>query len=178
MARCKAGDPDAFEPLVRQNAGRIQRLVWGMLGERREEAEDVVQEIFLKAYMALPRFRGESKFSTWVHRIAVNHCRDIARRSPPPAVELDENLLADLPEPEAQPEEEGLRRQRERELHLLLGRLKEHHRRILVLREIEGLEYEEIGRILGIPPGTVRSRLSRARARLLRAAERLREEAR
>jgi len=175
VARCQAGDPDAFEPLVTHNAGRIRRLVWGLLGERREETEDAVQEIFLKAYLALPRFRGEARFSTWLYRIAVNHCRDLARRSPPPEAELDEARLA---APEAGPEGEsgpGPEESRAGELERLLGALGEPKRRILVMREIEGMSYEEIGRILRIPPGTVRSRLNRARAALLRAAGRMGE---
>ncbi|MBI2177886.1 MAG: sigma-70 family RNA polymerase sigma factor [Candidatus Tectomicrobia bacterium] len=177
VARCKAGDPDAFEPLVLRHAGRLRRLVWGLLGERREEAEDVVQEIFLKAYLALPRFREDAQFSTWLYRIAVNHCRDVGRRAPPPHVELDEarqESLAD--ERSAEPGEElppapG----RGEELRRLLGELSERQRRILMMREIEGLSYEEIGGILRIPPGTVRSRLNRARAGLLRAAGRRKE---
>ncbi|MDA1001333.1 MAG: sigma-70 family RNA polymerase sigma factor [bacterium] len=174
--QCLTGDPDAFEPLIRHTASRIRGLVWGMLGERREDTEDVVQEIFLKAYMALPRFRRESRFSTWVHRIAVNHCRDIARRAPPPPAELDESTLANLPapEPDEKPEEDNLDAEKAvAELSRLLDRMKEDHRRILVMREIEDLSYEEIGEILGIAPGTVRSRLSRARAALIRAAEKL-----
>ena len=83
VARCKAGDRKAFEPLVRMNATRIRNVVWGLLGSQRENVvDDVVQEVFLKAYLALPKFRGDSKFSTWLYRIAVNHCRDTIRRSP------------------------------------------------------------------------------------------------
>lgn len=174
VARCKAGDPDAFEPLVLRHAGRLRRLVWGLLGERREEAEDVVQEIFLKAYLALPRFREDAQFSTWLYRIAVNHCRDVGRRAPPPHVELDEARLESLAdERSAEPGEEiPLAPGRGEELGRLLGELSERQRRILVMRELEGLSYEEIGGILRIPPGTVRSRLNRARAGLLRAAGR------
>lgn len=181
VERCKAGDPDAFEPLVMKFAGRIERLVWGILGERRLEAEDAVQDVFIKAYMALPKFRGDAKFSTWLYRIAVNHCRDIIRRSPPAPVPLDETMLAaeEAPETEeADSEEKEARAQAEsaRKLQGLLGELKENHRSILVMRELEGMSYDEIGRALGIPPGTVRSRLNRARARLLRAAEKTRSE--
>jgi len=174
VSRCKAGDPDAFEPLVLRHAGRVRRLVWGLLGGRREDAEDAVQEIFLKAYLALPRFREEARFSTWLYRIAVNHCRDLARRAPPAHVELDEarlEILADERDAGAG-EDRSLPPERREELHRLLGALSERQRRILVLREIEELSYEEIGGILRIPPGTVRSRLNRARAGLLRAAGR------
>jgi RNA polymerase sigma-70 factor (ECF subfamily) len=181
VERCKAGNPDAFEPLVKKFAGRIERLVRGILGDRRLEAEDAVQDVFIKAYTALPKFRGDAKFSTWLYRIAVNHCRDIIRRSPPVPVPLDENLLAaeEAPETEeAGSEEKQVRAEAEssRQLQKLLGELKESHRSILVMRELEGMSYDEIGKALGILPGTVRSRLNRARAKLLRAAENIRSE--
>lgn len=178
--RCKTGDPDAFEPLVQRFAGRIHRLAWGILGDRREEVDDAVQEIFLKAYLALPRFRGDAKFSTWLYRIAVNHCRDVLRRSPPAAVPLEESHLSQWESSETSGTENELKEnstEKEKQakiLQHLLGRLNERHRRILVMRELEGMSYDEIGETLGIPPGTVRSRLNRARANLLRAAERMR----
>ncbi|MDE0332392.1 MAG: sigma-70 family RNA polymerase sigma factor [Nitrospinae bacterium] len=175
IKRCQNGDRDAFEPLVRQNAGKIQRLVWGMLGERREDTDDVVQEIFIKAYFALPRFRGDAKFSTWVYRIAVNHCRDYLKRSGPMPLELSEEQIAGEPPPEDKEQQDALREVRERraseELQILFSRLPEKHRRILVMRELEGMSYDEIGEVLQIRPGTVRSRLNRARANMLRAAE-------
>ncbi len=179
ITRCKAGDPDAFEPLVRKFAARVQRLAGGILGERRGEAEDAVQEIFLKAYLALPKFRGDAQFSTWLYRIAVNHCRDILRRSPPSPLPLDENLLAAEElragatlageDETADGGENGA--EAAETLRRLLGGLKERHRTILVMRELEEMSYDEIGQALNIPPGTVRSRLNRARASLLRASE-------
>ena len=176
--RCKAGDPDAFAPLVRKFGGRIQRLAWGMLREGQNDADDAVQEIFVKAYLALPKFRGDSKFSTWIYRIAINHCRDIIRRSPPPALPLDEVSipLTEEPEPEGpetEEREEKARSESSATLRRLLGGLKEKHRSILVMRELEGMSYEEIGQALRIPPGTVRSRLNRARASLIRAGEKM-----
>ena len=179
IKRCQNGDKDAFEPLVRQNAGKIQRLVWGMLGERREDTDDIVQEIFIKAYIALPRFRGDARFSTWVYRIAVNHCRDYLKRGGPLPLELNEEQIADDPPPEDREEQDTLREKQEKrasdELQTLLGQLPEKHRRILVMRELEGMSYDEIGEVLEIRPGTVRSRLNRARAGILRAAESVRE---
>ncbi|MYA95712.1 MAG: sigma-70 family RNA polymerase sigma factor [Nitrospinae bacterium] len=180
IKRCQNGDKDAFEPLVRQNAGKIQRLVWGMLGERREDTDDVVQEIFIKAYIALPRFRGDARFSTWVYRIAVNHCRDYLKRGGPLPLELSEEKIADAPAPEDKDAQDALRETQERraseELQELLSQLPEKHRRILVMRELEGMSYDEIGEVLQIRPGTVRSRLNRARANILRAAESTRGE--
>lgn len=179
IKRCQNGDKDAFEPLVRQNAGKIQRLVWGMLGERREDTDDIVQEIFIKAYIALPRFRGDARFSTWVYRIAVNHCRDYLKRGGPLPLELHEEQIADDPLPEDREGQDKLREKQEKrasdELQTLLAQLPEKHRRILVMRELEGMSYDEIGEVLEIRPGTVRSRLNRARAGILRVAESLRE---
>lgn len=179
IKRCQNGDKDAFEPLVRQNAGKIQRLVWGMLGERREDTDDIVQEIFIKAYFALPRFRGDARFSTWVYRIAVNHCRDYLKRGGPLPLELHEEQIADALPPEDKEEQDQLREKQEKrasdELQTLLAQLPEKHRRILVMRELEGMSYDEIAEVLQIRPGTVRSRLNRARANMLRAAESARE---
>ena len=179
IKRCQNGDKDAFEPLVRQNAGKIQRLVWGMLGERREDTDDIVQEIFIKAYIALPRFRGDARFSTWVYRIAVNHCRDYLKRGGPLPLELHEEQIADAPPPEDREGQDRLREKQEKrasdELQTLLAQLPEKHRRILVMRELEGMSYDEIGEVLEIRPGTVRSRLNRARAGILRVAESVRE---
>ena len=175
IKRCQNGDKDAFEPLVRQNAGKIQRLVWGMLGERKEDTDDVVQDIFIKAYIALPRFRGDAKFSTWIYRIALNHCRDYLKRSEPLPVELSEEQIADEPVPEDAEQQDMLRHMQEkranRKLQQLLAQLSEKHRRILVMREIEGMSYDEIGEVLDIKPGTVRSRLNRARAGIMRVVE-------
>lgn len=178
--RCKAGDPDAFEPLVQKFAGRIQRLAWGILGNRREEADDAVQEIFLKAYLALPRFRGDAKFSTWLYRIAVNHCRDILRRSPLQSVPLEDDHLSTMEDANSVNREREIdenpskSKESAETLQILLGQLNEKHRRIIVMRELESMSYDEIGAVLGVPPGTVRSRLNRARASLLQAAEEMR----
>lgn len=179
IRRCQNGDKDAYESLVRQNAEKIHLLVWGMLGERREDTDDVVQDIFLKAYLALPRFRGDAKFSTWVYRIAINHCRDYLKRSGPLPVELKEDQIADTPAPEDREWQDKLQEIREKraseELQELLSQLPEKHRQILVMRELEGMSYDEIGEVLQIRPGTVRSRLNRARAGLIQAAKNARE---
>ena len=83
-------------------------------GERREDTDDIVQEIFLKAYIALPRFRGDARFSTWVYRIAVNHCRDYLKRGAPLPLELDEEKIADEPAPEDAELQDELRRMQEK----------------------------------------------------------------
>ncbi len=180
VKRCQNGDRDAFEPLFRQNVGKIQRLVWGMIGERKEDTNDVVQEIFLKAYLSLHNFRGDAKFSTWVYRIAVNHCRDYLKRAAPLPLELSEEHIVDEPPSRDKEEEDKLREMQERrasdKLQKLLSHLSAKHRHILVMRELEGMSYDEIGKVLEIKPGTVRSRLNRARASLMHVAENSRED--
>jgi RNA polymerase sigma-70 factor (ECF subfamily) len=174
VSRCKAGDPDAFEPLVLRHAGRIRRLVWGLLGEQREDAEDVVQEIFLKAYLALPRFREDARFSTWLYRIAVNHClnrlrrRRIARFLPFGGTAGggesgdDEAPAFDPPDEAADPEAALDSRRRWQRVRRAIDALPPGQRAVLVLVRFEGLAYKEAADALGITVGAVESRLVRA----------------
>jgi RNA polymerase sigma-70 factor (ECF subfamily) len=136
----------------------------------REAADDLAQEVFLKAYLALPRFHGKSEFGTWLYRISINHVRDFLRKKG----RAKEVSLDDVPEISFSDREQAERAERERETEsrrALVQRsvqdLPEKYRIILTLRDIQGLAYEEISRILKLSPGTVDSRLHRAR-RLLR----------
>lgn len=172
--RAQAGDAGAFETLVRRYQGWVFTLALRMVGDR-AEAEDLAQEIFLKAYRGLKGFKGASRFSTWLYAIASHHCLnhlEARRRQPhhhgrggerpdaaaddPPAIE---RLADEAPRADALLE----RADRARIVQAELAHLTEEHRIILVLREIQGLSYEEIAATLGLEPGTVRSRLHRAR---------------
>jgi len=163
------GSPQAFEELV----GKYQPKVFSMaLGftRNREAADDLAQEIFLKAYLALPRFHGKSEFGTWLYRISINHVRDFLRKRG----RAKEVSLDDVPEISFSDREQAERAEQERETEArraLVQRsvqgLPEKYRIILTLRDIQGLAYEEISRILKLSPGTVDSRLHRAR-RMLR----------
>ncbi|MFI5338781.1 MAG: RNA polymerase sigma factor [Candidatus Methylomirabilales bacterium] len=173
--RARAGDTGAFETLVRRHQGWVFTLAVRMLGDR-AEAEDMAQEIFLKAYRGLKRFRGASRFSTWLHAIASHHCLnqvDARRRRPRPqrwagdrpdhgendSPSVVERLADQAPRADALVERTDLARLVQAEL----ANLTAEHRIILVLRDIQGLSYEEIAQALRLELGTVRSRLHRAR---------------
>lgn len=173
VERAQKGDARAFEMLVVRYRRRIERLIGRMT---RDDAmiQDLAQETFLRAWRALPQFRGESAFYTWLYRIAVNTARKAlaeARRDPV----LTESELAPVGEedetfrPESEPinadTPEGLlaTRQIAAAVNAAVDRLSEDLRQAVVLREIEGLSYEEIAEIMNCPVGTVRSRIFRAR---------------
>ena len=173
---CAAARPshDDFEQIVRQNQGRILRLALGMLRDR-DAAEDIAQETFVRAFRFYETFRSDAALFTWLYRIAVNLCLDAQRKSRlRPAVPLDELDDAQTghdpsPNPEGALEIRQLARRTEAALEMLTP----NHRAILLLREVEGLSYEEISRVLRIPKGTVMSRLHHARINLERAAQAL-----
>jgi RNA polymerase sigma-70 factor (ECF subfamily) len=161
-----SGRPDLYAELVRRYQEKVLRLCTSLLSDA-TEAEDAAQEIFLKAYRSLARFRGASSFSTWLYRIAANHCRDLLRsrarhmaQSWDALVEQEgeriERLLAPPSDPGRQAEDADLVRR-------VLAHLSPEHRTVLVLREIEGLSYEELAKTLECSVEAVRGRLSRAR---------------
>jgi RNA polymerase sigma-70 factor (ECF subfamily) len=169
VKEARNGDQQAFETLVKRYEKKVFRLAYGFVQDR-AAADDLAQEVFVKAYLALPKFRATSEFGTWLYRIAVNHVKDhlrkVARRR---EVSLEE--LRELPfaaDDEAKAREMGQAEERRRKVILrILETLPPKYRLILTLRDVEGLSYEEITRILKISPGTVDSRLYRAR-RMLR----------
>lgn len=177
IARLQARDERAFNELVSLYEARVFRMVLRMLG-RRDEAEDMAQEVFVQVFKAISQFRGESKLGTWIYRIAVNLCKNrskyLSRRHEhaqdelEPAMErapLDDTKTAtygDVARPDHMVE--GF--QLESIVHRCLVELEPDFREVLVLRDIEDLTYDEIGEITGLAEGTVKSRLHRARAML------------
>ncbi|MGH2452709.1 MAG: sigma-70 family RNA polymerase sigma factor, partial [bacterium] len=160
IARSQRGDLEAFDRLLATHEDRIYHAAYRITGNA-DDARDAAQETFLKAFRALSRYRHESAFSTWLHRIAVNAALDLVRRRPQiPPVSLDDVAL---PASSGNPEPEAERSELQRRVHQAVGRLAPDHRVIIVLRDLQGLAYEEIAEVLRIPVGTVRSRLSRAR---------------
>jgi RNA polymerase sigma-70 factor, ECF subfamily len=172
--RCRAGDLSAFEPLVEKYRQRVWRLAYNVLRDR-EEAWDVAQEAFIRAYQALPSFRGQSAFYTWLYRIVMNVAADRGRargaqgrafgteRVP----EEDwERVLPDQNPGDESPDRAAARTEERRKIMTALDTLSEDHRRIIMLSDLEGLSYREIAETLEIPMGTVMSRLHNARKRL------------
>ncbi len=163
IAQSQRGDFDAFDRLVAAHEDRIYHAAYRITGNA-EDARDAAQETFVKAFRALPRYRHEAAFGTWLHRIAVNASLDIVRRRPQaPPVPLEEVVL---PAQTHNPDTEAERHEVQRRVHDALRRLAPDHRVIVVLRDLQGLAYEEIAEVLRMPIGTVRSRLSRAREAL------------
>jgi RNA polymerase sigma-70 factor (ECF subfamily) len=174
VARAREGDHEAFRELVERNQGRAHGLALRVLRDE-EMARDVVQDAFLKAYGSLDRFEGRSSFSTWLYRIVMNLCLDRKRRERGSRrVEWSEEVERELPaDPEhpSQPEPHLAVERGELRTQLLraIAQLPEDARRTLELREIDGLSYHEIAQCLGVPKGTVMSRLHYARRRVRQA---------
>ena len=172
IRRVQRGDTDAFEALVAAYEKNVFNVALQMTGNR-EDAQDMTQEAFLKAYSSLSSFRGDSKFSSWLYRIVSNVCLDFKRRqgrrpSSSLTVEDDEgeNIQLDIAD-ESQSPEALLERKMTREaVRAGLQQLPDEQRQILLLREIQGLSYEEIGEAMGLEAGTVKSRIFRARKKL------------
>lgn len=169
VARARMGERAAFDQLVERYQRRLLRLVLRLLRDP-AEAEDVVQETFLKAYRALPRFRGDAAFYTWLYRIAVNGARNaILRRRQRSGPQPIAPSQVPAPPPEiGTPESMLLSKQVMQAIDAALEALPLDLRTAIVLREVEGLSYEEIAQIMECPLGTVRSRIFRAREAIAR----------
>ena len=172
VARAGAGDQEAFEQLVRDNQNRVYSLAVRLVGDR-EEAADLAQEAFLKAWQGLAAFQGESSFATWIYRLTTNVCIDYLRRKKrrqevEPAVSLDDedSGWAEPADAGQDPQRKLEEAERGRALARGLERLPEHQRQVLVMRELSGLSYQEIGAATGLDLGTVKSRIARARLAL------------
>ncbi len=172
IKRVRDGDKNAFEALVVANQKQIYNLALRMVGNE-HDASDISQESFLRAYKSLGDFRGDSKFSVWLYRLTSNVCIDFLRsrkrwESVPLSVsdDEDEERELDIPDERFAPESELQKKELRAAIARALQALPEEHRRILTLRELGGLSYEELGRALSLEPGTVKSRLSRARKKL------------
>ncbi len=173
VARARSGDHDAFRTLVERYQGRAYRLALRVLADE-EQARDVVQEAFLKAYAALDRFEGRSSFYTWLYRLVFNLCIDAKRRdrsanqvewSEEQSLEVAPGAAASAPENSGPAGE--LERKQLRDLMVrAIEALPDDARRTFVLREVDGLSYAEIAQSLCIPKGTVMSRLHYARRRM------------
>ncbi|MBA2703030.1 MAG: sigma-70 family RNA polymerase sigma factor [Blastocatellia bacterium] len=181
IERLKRGEAAAFEELVAERSGEIYGLLF-RLTENSEEARDLTQETFLRAFQNIDRFRGEADVRTWIYRIAINQARNRfrwwRRRRRDATVSLDQKqgesgqtISGTLAEPSQNPEQQTLARERELALRSALQRLGQAYRETVILRDIEGFTYEEIAETLEINVGTVKSRLARGRHELRKKLE-------
>lgn len=175
VARFLGGDPTGFEQIVRHYSGMVFALATRLVGPW--EAEEVVQETFLRAWRGLEKFRGDASLKTWLYTIALNRAKarqgSIARMR---KVFATRNAAADedqpwpgdeAPDPSASPEEQAVALEQRARLRKAIRNLPEEFRHAVVLRDLEGLSYDDIARVLNVPIGTVRSRIARGRAALV-----------
>lgn len=184
VERLKKQDEAAFNELVRMYEARIFRLVFRMLGDR-AEAEDLAQEVFVTVFKSIHGFRGDSKLSTWMYRVATNHTKNrikyLGRRARGQKQEFDE--IADGHALESatmstsvrlpRPDEMVQGKETEYFIRVALHELSDEQRQLIVLRDIENLTYEDIQKLTGLPAGTVKSRLHRARLALVKRVKQL-----
>ncbi len=173
IGRARNGDGDAFGTLMKRHESMIFNAVMGMV-RNTEDARDITQDAFFKAYRSLKSFRGDCKFSSWVYRIAVNAAKDFLRsESRRPHISLDADTEDDDGEGQpmqiaddstaADPQASAEASETQRIVRAALARLSDNHREILILRDIEGYSYEDIADMLGLELCTVKSRINRAR---------------
>ena len=181
VRRLRDRDERAFRELLELHRDRVYNITFRMLGNR-AEAEDVAQEVFITVFKTIESFREESKFSTWLYRVAVNHTKNrikyLARRHDRDRDELDETSQATngavngAPMRAAQPDKALASAQMEKLLQQAIADLDDDQRAVVILRDVEDLSIEEICEITGLPDGTVKSRLHRARLVLRKKMQR------
>ena len=172
VARCAKGDQAACAELVAEHQRMVYQLAFHLLGDR-EEALDLSQDVFMRVFRTLPQFRGHSQLRTWIYRIVVNHARNRQRwwrrRHRASQVSLDQHLERHAEpsgNPQVAPDNVLAQKRLASQLRRALDALPFDQRSVVVLREIDGLSYDEIAFSLGVTLGTVKSRLTRARRAL------------
>lgn len=173
IGRVQRGDQEAFASLMARYEKQVYTLCLRMTGHE-EDARDLAQEAFLKAWRGLRFYQFESSFSTWLYRLTSNVCIDFLRqqkRRPTVPMAQGEDEELEMPDQEPLPEEQLLHREQQHQVQAALSQLDEEFRLALTLRAVEGLSYEEIGAVLNLKPGTVKSRIARAREKLRQLLE-------
>ncbi len=175
ISRAKSGDSKAYDLLLQKYKNSVYNLVYRMVRDI-QEAEDLTQEAFIKAFNSLKQFNEEYAFSTWLYKIATNNCIDYFRKRKLQTYSLDKpiqykdsEIQQDIPDPELNPEKSVLATERSRIIREAIKTLPEKYYTAIVLRHTEEKSYEEIAEILGLPIGTVKARIFRAREMLNKA---------
>ena len=167
VRQAQQGSRGAFEDLVKRYERKVFHLAYGFVQDR-ATADDLAQEVFIKAYVSQSKFQAKSEFGTWLYRVAVNHIKDYLRKNKRrmKGIPLEKAGDRALASSDLGPDEQRLREGEREIVQAALARLPEKYRVILTLRDIDGLSYEDISGILKLSPGTVDSRLHRARRKL------------
>ena len=177
LDRCLAGEDSAWEALLRVHTRRIYNLCYRFTG-RVEESEDLTQEVFIKVFQTLKSYdAAQGSFSTWLNRVARNHLVDHYRRTRKDRVtsSLEDELrtVEERPSPDMQPMGQVESRERKEGLQLAFDKLSPDLREAVILRDLHDLDYAEIAQVLGVPQGTVKSRINRGRLELARVLKRM-----
>ena len=178
VARARKGDENAFAELVRKYSGRAYQIAYGVLGNR-QDAEEVAEDTFIKIHRALPDFRGDAAFTTWMYRIAMNLARNkyqwnksraterhVSIDAPLEGSEENDERRLDLPDTDLPPDQKAAYNELDKDLNTQLEQLPEVYREALVMHNIKEMSYEEIADLLKCKLGTVKSRIARARDEL------------
>lgn len=175
IARHLGGDRRAFDAIVDRYERRVYGVCLHMCGDQ-EDARDAMQDSFIAALRGLPSFRSDARLSTWLHRIAVNASLDVIRRRGRHAAQPIE-AVEELTSSSAGPEDEAIGAQRALEVRRAIAGLSDEHRAVVVLHDLQGMQYAEVAEALEVPVGTVKSRIHRARLELASLLGHLKEPA-
>lgn len=172
IKKAKAGDEESFEALISGCQKKAYNIAYRYL-RNEEDALDALQESFIKTFRYLNKFKGDSKFETWVYRIVVNTCNDILRKNSKSKMvesiyktEGEDEFVLEIPDTSRTPEKLLLQKEESGKIVESLEKLSTEHKEIILLRDIQGFSYEEISEIMKCSVGTVKSRLSRSRLKL------------
>jgi RNA polymerase sigma-70 factor, ECF subfamily len=163
--RCRNGDAEAFEELYRQHAGRLYNLAFRMAGSA-QEAEDLLQDVFLHAYRKLGSFRGDSSLGTWLYRLGMNQCLDHLRGRQVKMSQATDSIDAEGAREPAAPMPATPAAVSRIDLERAIGRLPDGARAAFLLHDVEGFEHHEVAKILGVSEGTSKSQVHKARMKL------------
>jgi len=174
IQRCQQGDRTACQDIFLKYKDTVYNIAYGIL-RNVEDAQDMTQEVFIRVFEKINQFRFKSSFSTWLHRIVVNMCINERRKRKKYKSKVTEftDYYEQMRPPVKTPEEALLKKERQNKIQEALGKLKDAHRTILVLREIEGLSYEELANVLQCSVGRIKSKLHEARMELRQSFKRL-----